>query len=459
MRLLYLTTIMVVACGVLNAQVKLSVSQKKLSNSEINLLNKHFKKYKTITIDKKEVLDSLKNYGKCRFQLTIDKENDWSVNLRLNDMRTLDFKASYISDSETFNYASYVPNTYKGETLDNKIARFTIDDDEFWGIITNHEKQVVIRQMKDYTKNSKDESLIIYERSDVILTNDNSDVVTDILYAPIENTSTSTFKAALCEYYLQIATEADFEFYQAMGNNLANTYSYIFSVLNLIEGVYEATFNLKFVVTFQNVWTTSNDPYTSTTSASALLNEFRKEWNVNRTGITRDIAHLFTGRDYSGWGIAWKGHIGSSYAYSSSELRAEMFETTAHEVGHNLNANDVNLLSPIPADCLCGAQTASVMCQGLKANNLWFCQTSINEISPFLTNNSAKLTGNFQDYLTLSGSKTGFNEYRASEKITSTQVIENGLTVYKTKEVVLNENFEVKTEAEFHVIADDNGCE
>lgn len=76
MRLLYLTAIMVVACGVLNAQVKLSVSQKKLSNSEINLLNKHFKKYKTITIDKKEVLDSLKNYGKCRFQLTIDKDND-----------------------------------------------------------------------------------------------------------------------------------------------------------------------------------------------------------------------------------------------------------------------------------------------------------------------------------------------------------------------------------------------
>ena len=86
----------------------------------------------------------------------------------------------------------------------------------------------MIRQTKDYTKNSKDESLIMYEKSDVILTGDNPDVVTDVLIAPIENKTTNTLKAALCTYYLQIATEADFEFYQDMGSNLANTYSYIF---------------------------------------------------------------------------------------------------------------------------------------------------------------------------------------------------------------------------------------
>ncbi len=459
MRYYILSALMVMTFGILNAQVKPNVSHKKLSVSEKNLLDKQFKKYKTFSIDKKEVLDSLKNYGKCHFQLTIDKENDWSINLRLNDMRASDFTASYTSDSGSFNYKSFVPNTYKGKTSDNKIARFSIDEDEFWGIITSDEKQVMIRQTKDYTKNSKDESLIIYEKSDVILSEDNPDVVTDVLIAPTENNPTNTLKAALCTYYLQIATEADFEFYQDMGSNLVNTYSYIFSILNLIEGVYESTFDLKFIVTFQNVWTTSSDPYTNTTDADTLLKEFRTEWNSNRTSVTRDIAHLFTGRDYSGWGVAWKGQIGTSNAYSSSEFRTEMFETTAHEIGHNLNANDANLLNPVPAECLCGSLTASVMCQGHKANNLWFCQTSINEISPFLTNNSASLTGNFQDNLTLSGSATGFNEYQAREKITSTQVIENGSTVYKTKELELNGGFEIKVGAEFQGVMDDNGCE
>jgi hypothetical protein len=164
---------------------------------------------------------------------------------------------------------------------------------------------------------------------------------------------------------------------------------------------------------------------------------------------------LFTGRDYSGLGISWKGQVCNSYAYSSSEFRAEMFESTAHEIGHNLGASD----NPASSDCLCGGETASVMCQGPKANNLWFCQTSINEINPWLSYYSGLLTGYIPDYRTLSSTATKFNEYLAREKITSTQVIENGSTVYRTKEIELNGGFEVKLGAEFQMIVDDNGCE
>jgi hypothetical protein len=78
-------------------------------------------------------------------------------------MRASDFIATYTSDSGTFDYNSFIPNTYKGKTSDNEIARFTIDEDEFWGIITSNGKEVMIRQTKDYTKNSKDESLIVFK--------------------------------------------------------------------------------------------------------------------------------------------------------------------------------------------------------------------------------------------------------------------------------------------------------
>jgi hypothetical protein len=91
------------------------------------------------------------------------------------------------------------------------------------------------------------------------------------------------------------------------------------------------------------------------------------------------------------------------------------------------------------------------MCPYLENNNLWFCQQSINSINSFLVNHSSYLTGNIPDNLTLSGTVTGFNEYRANIQITSTQVINSGETVYKTPSVSFLSNFEVKPGAVFSI--------
>jgi len=78
-------------------------------------------------------------------------------------------------------------------------------------------------------------------------------------------------------------------------------------------------------------------------------------------------------------GYAFKG-IGDAVGYSLSKNRNDMYQTIAHEIGHNLYASEN------PANCLCGTPSASVMCQGMKSPypNLWFCTTSINQISTFL---------------------------------------------------------------------------
>jgi hypothetical protein len=89
------------------------------------------------------------------------------------------------------------------------------------------------------------------------------------------------------------------------------------------------------------------------------------------------------------------------------------------------------------------------MCQGQKDNNLWFCQQSIGEISPFLASKSSYLTGNISDNLTLSGTVTGFNEYQAKTQITFTQVINSGFTIYKSPTIILSSGFEVKNGSVF----------
>jgi hypothetical protein len=433
----------------LKAQIDVPVTKTTLSEGDMSILSNRMSRYTTFSLDKNVLLEKLRHNGYCAFRLNIDGEHDWIIDITTNDMRASDYKFSYISESGFFYPDVYIPNTYKGKTSDGKIVRLTIDDDEFWGVILDSKKQLVIRPTKDYTGNKADNSFILYDKSDVITQNDPSDLINDALIAPdfADNLSDSNIlhSATLCTYYLKVATDADYEFYQNRGGNVTATYSYVFSALNLIEGVYESTFDLRFIVTFQNVWTTSNDPYSST-DANTLLNQFRTEWNANRTSVSRNIAHLFTGKtlDSDTWGIAWMGHISDSYSYSLSMDRTDMFETTAHEIGHNLNAEH-----PTVSSCLCGTATASVMCQGQKDNNLWFCQQSIGEISPFLVSHSSYLTGDIPDNLTLSGTVIGFNERQAKTQITSTQVINSGFTIYKSPTILLSPGFEVKSGAVF----------
>jgi hypothetical protein len=176
------------------------------------------------------------------------------------------------------------------------------------------------------------------------------------------------------------------------------------------------------------------------------------------TGISRNIAHLFTTQP---WACAWRGYINHSLAYGLSMVWSEMYKTVAHEMGHNLDAWDANLMNPVPPECLCNTPgAASVMCQGggHKDPNLWFCQTSINQINPFLASKSALLSSGFPNNLTLTGTTNGFNVYQATQKITSNQVINSGYTIYKAREVELGNDFEVKLGAEFEIIIDE-GCQ
>jgi len=125
-----------------------------------------------------------------------------------------------------------------------------------------------------------------------------------------------------------------------------------------------------------------------------------------------------------------------------------MYQTTAHEIGHNFGATDN------PPNCFCATDSASVMCQGLKAANLWFCPISNYQMIPFLENRISFLTGGFPNSQSLSGTVNGFNIYQATQKITSNQVINSGYTVYKAEEVELDNNFETKLGAAFDIIID-----
>jgi hypothetical protein len=448
----------IISCiGYVNSQIIPPIKKVTLQEKDKTILNQHLSKYTVFTLDKKVLVDSLYKNGACKFQISIDEELDWTLDLQFNDMRSMDYKQTSVSDNGEVEQRLSLVNTFKGKTSNNQIARFTIDDNNFWGVILDDEIHYVIRPVKDYTKNATDENMVVYKSSDII-SNSSIDYINDALPIPNNDESKSLKRDATkaytsCTYYLEIATDADYEFYQAMGSNLTNTYSYIFSILNIIEGAYEIAFDMKFIINYQNVYTTSNTPYTST-DAYILLPQFKD--NFIKSGAKRaDIAHLFTGKRLDGnvAGIAFRGSIGA-YGYSLSMYRTGMYATTAHEIGHNLYALD----NPADISCLCGTSTASIMCQGQKDLNLWFCQQSIDEISFFIYNNLPDLGINIPVSLNLSGTLSGFNSYQAKQKIESTQIINSGFTSYEAgTEIELLPGFEVKAGAGLEININ-NGC-
>ncbi|MCA9285857.1 MAG: hypothetical protein KDA22_11610, partial [Phycisphaerales bacterium] len=165
-----------------------------------------------------------------------------------------------------------------------------------------------------------------------------------------------------CDNYTQIAFDADYEFYQANGSSVPSTVADIENILGGVAAIYEAEVNITFGITDVIVRSSAADPYTST-DAATLLDEMQSEWNSNQGSVTRDTAHLMTGKNLNGTtiGIAWVGVVctANSFAYGLSQSKfsgnfAQRVALTAHEVGHNFNASHCNG----DADC-------SIMCSGL----------------------------------------------------------------------------------------------
>jgi hypothetical protein len=451
------------------SQINPPVEKVRLSEHDIAILNGHIKQYVTFYLEKSELVDSLYKIGKTLFRLNIDKERDWTVELQFNDMRSPDYVATYETEKDVFKYEDYILNTFKGYTSDGKIARFTIDKDNFFGVILNKETHFVIRPTKDLTHNEKDESLIVYESSDLIPEENSGDYIEDAIKtsesekSQLQSTSDSSPIFNDCPVYLGIATDADLEFYQDNGYNLNSTYNAVFTVLNVVEGVYESTFNMRFVVTFQNVYTSSSNPY-GTINSSNLLSTFRDYWQSNRTNVPRHIAHLFTGKELDGTyngtvGKAYTGHIRDSYAYGLSQNHSNLNSITAHEIGHNFNAGHAS-----NSNCQCSYANSSIMCASSSTpHSLWFCDESVNQIENCMM--AVRLVPicyygvdafGLGTTLNLNGSISGVREYFSGQTINSSQVINSGIIKYNAGTgIILSPGFHAQQGATFEAKIDD----
>ena len=145
-----------------------------------------------------------------------------------------------------------------------------------------------------------------------------------------------------------MALDCDYDFFVKEGSDSTRAVNYALTMLGTTSAIYEREINVRLQATYLNLWTTSGDPYAATTLQTALT-EFTDWWNAYRTGVSRDLAQLVSGRQLGG-GIAFISQLCSqSYGYSviGNLYGANTYPTNtstwdiivmAHELGHNFGS-------------------------------------------------------------------------------------------------------------------------
>lgn len=139
-----------------------------------------------------------------------------------------------------------------------------------------------------------------------------------------------------------LALVADYAYFTAHGANAAADMQ---SIINQVDGIFQAQIGVALQVTSSIVYTTS-DPFPSTTDALSLLQAFSSyKADPGSPVYGADLAHLFTGRALNGGtvGTAWVGTLcnqqyGTALSEDYTTDNKSLILLAAHEIGHNFGA-------------------------------------------------------------------------------------------------------------------------
>lgn len=304
-----------------------------------------------------------------------------------NNMRAPGYTRSIMVDGVAVPQVPGPVVTFKGQVAgdaDSRV-RMTITPDHVSGYIRTAEDWIFIDPVSEFHRGAQN-GFVVYRDKDVVPAEagacgtshrHHSSEILDSLPGGvgdvIRNDGLLGSKGISVEAeLLQVATECDGQYFADFGN--PGVFNRINGILNAVEGIYESEIDTSISITNQQCWSSiPNDPYTSL-NAETSLTQFRDWWNANKGGTTRDVAHKFSGKNYSGStiGIAWVGVIcnvpslsyGISQDISGSSSRNRL---TAHEIGHNLSARHDNE-APVCSGVNCNGN-GPIMCSFVQSGS------------------------------------------------------------------------------------------
>jgi hypothetical protein len=365
--------------------------------------------FETVTLDPAEVLRSARESGSVTLRTA---RGVYDLAVEPYDVRTDDYRAVAASGAGVMTELARTPsNSWRGRVRgqEGTVVRLSLDGERVQGVIVTAGETFFVEPARQLSSAAGAKDFVFYAASEVkpvdaecVEATLGGKVAAEAARSAKSASATTTTSSAAAvppadEAFspmpeAAVATEADFEFYQADGSNVAATNNDILNIMTQVDGIYEAQLGVSLRVGFQRVWTTNTDPYTLT-DASAALEEFADNYdNSFGTGVlpARDLTHMFTGKDFDGTtiGIAYRGVVcdipDASYGISQSRFSAVnelRVSVTAHEMGHNFGATHPNQENPVPPSCSPSIMNASVQQQAAPT----FCAFSRDQITSHLT--------------------------------------------------------------------------
>ncbi len=358
-------------------------------------LAKVFLKHELVKLNTAEVAGQVRATGRISL---VGNSTTYDLLLIPNDMRSPHYHAEETGPGGVRRTIESGPvRTYKGSVLgiDGSLARFTIDEKSFEGMILTSTTNYFIEPAQRYSSAAAIDDFVLFDEADLIKS---PTISCDVNLSERVNSAIKLFapraQAPSVNRVIELATEADAEMVTQFGTTmLAN--AEILAVMNQVDAVYQRDLQLTFSITFQHGWTTP-DPFNPTggNDQVAFLNAFRDYWNANFPTTNplylRDTAHMWTSKAvFFGAGRAKVGVVclnpTSSYGWSSRfPVAPQKYILPAHEIGHTFNASHV--------DTAPGCANTVMITTSNDTTQFLFCPFSITEITTFVNANNACLS-------------------------------------------------------------------
>ncbi|MDP7008856.1 MAG: M12 family metallo-peptidase [Phycisphaerales bacterium] len=281
-------------------------------------------------------------------------ENTYTLDLEPKSVRSEEYKV--LMQDDNGNLYEVLPasmRTLRGSIteMSGSIASGSLMEDGLYARIRlGNGEEVWMEPISDRVNGSPEDLYAFYFTHDVMesdgicgTVDNGSHFNVDDILKMLANYETNVNQRGNIICTAQIAFDADYEYYQDYGS-VQSVEDRINQVINSINIQYEGEVSLSFEITTIIVRNTSNDPYT-TSNCSDLLEQFANEWQSNHGGISRDVAHLFTGRNLADCvGIAFTPGVCQSWAYSLAQSDygnnySYTTQVSAHELGHGFSAS------------------------------------------------------------------------------------------------------------------------
>jgi hypothetical protein len=278
-------------------------------------------------------------------------------NLRLRESRLFTADAETIWHGPNGLQVSVTPNDIfmEGELLDQpeSSARLQLRGERIEGIIFGEDDIYFMERASKYLPRARETESVFYslssapnfwEQHDCGVEHENGVPVLDHLLENIRSLSKPPVDipwnralGSMLEIELRVVVDSYYYFRHG-----ANAASRAHTVIHQVSGLFERTMGVTFKIAGTRVALhQSEDAFGPTTDPYRLLDEFAQSYPLQGA----DLAHLFTGRDLSGYwvGMSWTGALcNQPYGVGLTQdmsLSQKRFVLTAHELGHSVGAS------------------------------------------------------------------------------------------------------------------------